>query len=111
VAAELARAQWARQAGNHGRARVCARRAAGWALGGWPTSQAELPDGKPGNAYEALRSAAEDEAPPAPVRVAAQRLTARVDEAFSLPFDQDPIEDALDHPLALAWLAAASRVN
>jgi hypothetical protein len=24
------------------------------------------------------------------------RLTARVDEAFSLPFDQDPAEDALE---------------
>lgn len=96
VAAELARARWARQAGNHGRARVCARRAAGWALGGWPTGPIEFQEGKAGNAYQSLRSAAADDALPLPVRLAAARLSERVDQAFSLPFDQDPVEDALD---------------
>jgi hypothetical protein len=94
VAAELARADGARQAGNHGQARVCARRAAGWALGGWPTGQAGSQEGNANNVYQRLRSAAADEALPLPVRLAAGRLTVRVDEAFSLPFDQDPADDA-----------------
>lgn len=95
VAAELVRAQRARQAQNAGQVRVCARRAAGWALGGKPDDRAGVEAGKAGNAYQALRSAADDEALPPTVRQAARRLTARVDEAFSLPFDQDPVEDAL----------------
>jgi len=37
-----------------------------------------------------------DEALPPHIRLAASRLTARVDEAFSLPFDQDPLQDALE---------------
>jgi hypothetical protein len=75
---------------------VCARRAAGWALSGRPANLAELREGTSGNAYQALRSAAEDDSVPSPIRLAAMRLTARVDEAFSLPFDQDPAEDALE---------------
>jgi hypothetical protein len=37
-----------------------------------------------------------DEALPPHIRLAASRLTARVDEAFSLPFVQDPLADALE---------------
>jgi len=96
VAAELARALQAVQAGNHAKSRVCARRAAGWSLGGPPATRAGGPEGRPGNAYQALQSAAMDESLPPHIRLAASRLTARVDEAFSLPFEQDPLEDALE---------------
>lgn len=75
---------------------MCARRAAGWALDGVPSSQVRSAQGTQGNAYEALRRAARDAALPVQVRQAAARLTARVDEAFSLPFDEDPIHDALE---------------
>jgi len=94
VAAELARAARARQAGASGQARVGARRAAGWALGGDPAARASSLEGTTRNAYRALQSASVDGALPASVRSAAARLTARVDKEFNLPFDNDPIEDA-----------------
>jgi hypothetical protein len=96
VAAEITHALQAAQAGNHAKARVCARRAAGWSLGGMPASGAGGPQAGPGNAYQALQSAASDESLPPRVRLAAARLTARVDETFSLPFEQNPLGEALE---------------
>jgi hypothetical protein len=77
-----------RAAGNEGRARVCARRAAGFAL----AASAGI-TGRP-NAYESLRRAARAPALSDAVREAAARLCVRVTEAHRLPHLEDPLEDA-----------------
>jgi hypothetical protein len=90
---ELEAACQARKAGNEGQARVCARRAAGWALGPY----IEANEGRPAsiNAYDNLRWLQRDSATPAPLRQAAQRLTARIRPDHSLPFEEDMLADAL----------------
>ncbi len=87
-------------AGNPGRARVCARRAAGWAIQAWYQAREEpalsLPKG-PGWRGDALMQLARlraDEAAPAALRAAAERLSTRVDHEHRLPFDDDPLDDA-----------------
>jgi hypothetical protein len=85
---EMDKARTWRAAGNEGRARVCARRAAGFAL----AASAGVA-GRP-NVYEALRRAARAPALPEAVREAAARLTVCVTEAHRLPHPEDPLEDA-----------------
>jgi hypothetical protein len=77
-----------RAAGNEGRARVCARRAAGLGL-----SMARGGSGRP-NAYDLLRHAAVDQTLPESVRLAAVRLSVRVTQAHRLPHGEDPLADA-----------------
>lgn len=87
IEAELALARAARAGGNEGKARVCARRAAGLAIKecyGWP-----------GDALKRLKRLQVEPGVPAAVREAAQRLTTKVDQNHKVPFDNDPIEDAL----------------
>jgi hypothetical protein len=84
IEAELTRAEQARAEGKEGMARVCARRAAGWAAAGE----------KSGSAVDRLRSLAADDSAPAEVRQAAARLTARLSPDHTLPFEQDPLDDA-----------------
>jgi hypothetical protein len=91
-AAELAAGLAAQKAGNHGRARVCARRAAGWAVRAW-YEQREGP-GWGGDALRQLRRLEREPAAPGVVREAAARLTTKVDLEHKLPFDDDPLEDA-----------------
>jgi len=92
IAAELTAAEIALAEGNLGRARVCARRAAGLGIRAWYQRQ-EGP-GWGGDAMTQLvRLRAEPAAPPA-VRKAAGRLTTKVDIDHSLPFDDSPLEDA-----------------
>jgi hypothetical protein len=86
IAAELAQAQIARASGNEGRARVCARRAAGAAIREW--------DGRRGDALKQLGRLRSDGLAPENVRAAARRLTAKVDEDHTLPFAEEPLEDA-----------------
>jgi hypothetical protein len=88
IAAEMRQAIASRAAGNEGRARVCARRAAGFGL-----SVAQGGSNRP-NAYDLLRQAADDRALPAPVRQAAARLGVRVTQAHRLPHAEDPLADA-----------------
>jgi hypothetical protein len=88
----LADARTAQEAGNEGRARVCARRAAGIASREWLTRH-----GVPvrnASAYQALQNLAQfpDLAPD--LQQAAIYLTMRVTEAFSLPEEIDLIEVA-----------------
>lgn len=92
--AELERAWAARRAGNEGRARVCARRAAGWALRAWYQRQAGPAWG--GDALAQLKRVQQDAAVPAPVRAMAGRLTTVVDHRHQLPFPEDPLADARD---------------
>ncbi len=89
--AELAQAQKAREAGNEGQARVCARRAAGIAIREW--YKRRLGSGWGGDAMKQLQRLGEDPLVPEEVRAAAQRLTTKVDFDHQLPFEDDPIED------------------
>jgi len=89
---ELAAARQARQAGNPGRARVCARRAAGLAIRAW--YQAREGPGWGGDAMKQLKRLAADPAAVTPARAAAQRLLTKVDFDHKLPFDEDPLDDA-----------------
>ena len=92
IESEFERAQRARQRGNEGQARVCARRAAGVAARvylarrGTPTQTS--------SAYDVLRLIADDTALAPQTRGFAAHLTLRVDEAFKLPPGIDLIDEA-----------------
>ncbi len=83
---ELDHARAAQQKGNAGMARVCARRAAGIAL--------RKSQGKRGSAVEHLRALAKDASAPESIRQAAERLGATVQKDHTVPFDENPIQDA-----------------
>ena len=83
---ELASAGEARKAGNEGRVRVCARRAAGAAIAFWKQDEST-------DVLERLRSLHNTEEMPAGVREAAQHLAAKLREDFSPQFDTDPLKD------------------
>lgn len=89
---EMADAETARQAGNEGRARVCARRAAGIAARDWLTRNGV----RVGNtsAYETLKMLSESPTLDPDMLQAAIHLTMRVSEAFTLPEGVDLIEEA-----------------
>jgi hypothetical protein len=86
VEAELAQARAAQQAGNAGQARVCARRAAAMAIRAW--------SGQSGDALKQLTFLEAASAQPEAVRAAARRLATKVDADHTLPFTEDPLEDA-----------------
>lgn len=95
---EFAVAREAITAGNEGKARVCARRAAGqattWFLSKFPR-QGWQPD-----ALNQLQRLSNDESFPQHVRDAAQRLTTKISDRFTYPFSANPLEDArmiIDH--------------
>ena len=83
---ELDRARAGQQNGNAGMARVCARRAAGIAI--------RKSKGERGSAVAQLRALPREESAPESIRQAAARLGATVQEDHTLPFDENPIEDA-----------------
>ncbi len=91
VEAELRRAQSARSAGDEGRARVCARRAAGAAARaylhclGLPAAPSVIDN------LHLLSNRAEL---PAHVQTGIQRLMLRVDADYRLPADIDLIQEA-----------------
>jgi len=90
--AELEKAERARLAGNEGRARVCARRAAGIAARDFLSRHGiRLRDR---SAYTALQALAEFPALALDLRIATLHLTARLTQAFTLPMDADLIADA-----------------
>ena len=89
---ELAAAQAAQQDGNHGKARVCARRAVALATESW---LARLPYPPwHGDAMEHLRRIHQDASLPLPIRQAAERLSTPVTRQHTAPFTTDPIADA-----------------
>jgi hypothetical protein len=92
IEAELAKAERARAERREGMARVCARRAAGWALRSYYVTRTGR--AAPTSALDLLRWFQADPAAPAELRDAAQRLTVRVTEDFRLPHSGDPILDA-----------------
>jgi hypothetical protein len=85
-------ARQARSSGNEGRARVCARRAAGHAIRGYKEAIA-VPD-RDHSAYALLRWLAADPGFEPSVRSCAERLAARVTPDHVLPYPEDPLADA-----------------
>ncbi len=92
IETELENAVRARAEGNEGRARVCARRAAGLA-GRIYLSQHGVRL-RSNSAYDILKVLADISSLPPELRTAAERLTLRVNEEFSLPPDIDLIAEA-----------------
>lgn len=86
ITQELEQARRAQTAGNPGRARVCARRAAGWTL--------RAISGISGDAIKQLKWLRDQASAPEAVRAAAARLTTKVGHDHALPFPDDPIVDA-----------------
>ncbi len=92
IEVELQNAERARLAGNEGRARVCARRAAGIAARNFLARHAlRLRDR---SAYTALQALAEYPGLAPELRIASLHLVTRVTVEFTLPVDADLIADA-----------------
>ncbi|MCS7010224.1 MAG: hypothetical protein NZL98_02495 [Anaerolineales bacterium] len=89
---ELEGARRARQEGNEGRARVCARRAAGAVAQDFLRRRGVVL--RTTSAYEALQILEQWPALAPHLRQAAARLILRVDESFRLPAEIDLIEQA-----------------
>ena len=89
---ELAAAQAAQQDGNHGKARVCARRAVARATEAW-FARFPLPRWR-GDAMAHLRQIQQDASFPLPIRQAAERLSTPVTRQHAAPFTMDPVADA-----------------
>ena len=92
VEEELRQASYWRTKGNEGRSRVCARRAAGWAVGNYRrrSSHVNVDD----DAYKHLIWLKDETNKDQQLREAADRLCTKVREDFELPHDEDPVEDA-----------------
>ena len=89
---EFATAKQARNEGSDGMVRVCARRAAGVAVGYWLERNPRERWGV--DAMSRLRSLQLDESLPTDVRDAATRLTTKVTKQFTSPFSTDTIHDS-----------------
>ncbi len=89
---ELQMAEDSRRKGNEGKARVCARRAAGAAIG--YHFERQTGDSAPKSAYTLLHWASDHTGSSMKVHEAARRLTVRVTREHELPHREDPIADA-----------------
>ncbi|MFN0158679.1 MAG: hypothetical protein ACKVRP_11495 [Bacteroidota bacterium] len=89
---EFAAAAQAQRVGNDGMVRVCARRAAGAAIGFWLRSHPHPEWGV--DAMTQLRNLQIDDSTVETVRHAAERLTTKITEQFKAPFATDPLADA-----------------
>jgi hypothetical protein len=87
ITAELTRGEQARKEGFEGRARVCARRAAGAAIGEY-LRQVDAPQGMV-SAYDLIFYFQTLPEISLELRSVAAHLTARVDDQFSLPDEID----------------------
>jgi hypothetical protein len=92
IEAEMADAIRSRSAGNEGRARVCARRAAGLATAVYYEKCMHVPAGK--SAYDLIKWIGNRDELDLSVRAAAQRLIQKVTPDHTLPHQQDPLTDA-----------------
>jgi hypothetical protein len=92
IEAELKYARDQRALGNEGRARVCARRAAGWAIAAFRYKRLGVKSHP--NAYNLLRWFQGLADVPREYRMAAARLTTRVTTDYKLPHLEDPLDDA-----------------
>lgn len=94
--AELALAEAARRDGNEGRARVCARRAAGMVVRSYLEKRGQVVRSR--SAYDYLRRFSELEELPRDVQGVIDHFLLKVDTAYQLPNEIDLIADA-------RWLA------
>ena len=92
IEAELKNALRARLNGNEGRARVCARRAAGLAARDFLNRRGV--QARNGSAYETLKMLAVYPGLAPDLRSAAANLTTQITEEFTLPGDIDLIAEA-----------------
>ncbi len=89
---EFNKAAQARERGNEGQARVCARRAAGVAIREYLSRGGIRPPSA--SAYDLLNLIKEDTLLPPDLKLLADHLTVRVTEEFKLPIDVDLVEEA-----------------
>ncbi len=82
----------ARRQGLEGRARVCARRGAGFAVAWLCHSRGQKV--RDTDSLNLLKSMSADESAPTEVRDAAGRLTAKIGPDFTYAFPTDPLDDA-----------------
>lgn len=101
ITAELEAAVRFRKEGNEGRARVCARRAAGWAVG-WYVEKYQLAETH-SNALEHLRWLANYPHADSRLNEAARRLVTKLKPDGSLPFEYDLLDEA--HLIIESYLA------
>ena len=92
IQAELEKARQARQRGNEGQARVCARRAAGIAVREYLSRRGVRPPST--SAYDLLNLIRDDPHLSDGLKRIAGHLTLRVTEEFKLPVDADLIAEA-----------------
>jgi len=92
IQAELEKARQARQRGNEGQARVCARRAAGIAVREYLSRRGVRPPST--SAYDLLNLIRDDPHLSPGLKRIAEHLTLRVTEEFKLPVDVDLIAEA-----------------
>jgi hypothetical protein len=93
IQTELDRAEKALAEKNEGLTRVCCRRAAGAAIRRWLAAQPQPPAWGTA-AITQLRTLVDEETVPTSVRNAAARLSTTVAKDHTLPFDNNPIDDA-----------------
>lgn len=89
---ELDRAESARKSGNEGMARVCARRAAGIAIGNYLKRKGYPDPGK--SAYDRLRILCDLPDTPEDLRQVALHFLIKVTPDYKLPLDVDLISEA-----------------
>ena len=92
IQAEFEKAAQARERGNEGQARVCARGAAGIAVREYLARRGIRPPSV--SAYDLLNLIKEDALVSLNLRLIADHLTMRVTEEFKLPVDADLVEEA-----------------
>jgi HEPN domain-containing protein len=92
INAEFEKAEQARARGNEGRARVCARRAAGIAIREYLTRKGIRPPSA--SAMDLLNLLKDDPLLSPDLKLIADHLTLRVTEEFKLPVDVDLIAEA-----------------
>lgn len=92
IAAEFEKAAQARERGNEGQARVCARRAAGIAIRKYLSRGGIRPPSV--SAYDLLNLIKSDPRLSQDLQTIANHLTVRVTEEFKLPVDVDLVAEA-----------------
>ena len=90
--AEIRAGELAKQIGNFGKARVCARRGCFFAISHWLEYNPNKNWGD--SAISMLTHLQEEESIPKNIREAAERLTTKVDQNFETGIDNDPLRDA-----------------
>lgn len=92
IQAEFDKALLARQRGNEGQARVCARRAAGIAIREYLARRGIRPPSA--SAYDLLNLIKDDPLLSPNLKLIADHLTVRVTEEFKLPVNVDLVAEA-----------------